>query len=233
MDGRARIAPWGSRATAAATPCRPYTATMPLRLLILTVFSAIVGCASTPPPTDPLSSAPDDMTIDVTILAGRSMKLDEPAHRRTGKVIVFADGSVHADWGPQVSWKTRPGLTRTLRREQTAELWELMRQLGYADPANGEAPRNLGLITPDRREVVYLCEIAAEGDRWAFTRRQPADQAGDPSWERFVRALAALAWERDEALSEARIEPNRYDFGPDPYARYRNVEAGPSSSEEQ
>jgi hypothetical protein len=199
------------------------------RLFLLITLLALAACSQPATVTDPLSAAPEDLTIDVTILTGRRVKVEDEAHRRQGKMILLADGTLHADWGQGVTWKTRPGLTRTLRREQTAELWFLARQLGFADSSKGDAPVNLGLITPERNEILYLLVFSAGGDTWTFVRHTPADQKTGPELTRMVRALAALAWESDSPVDRVRIEPQRYDFGPDPYARYRIATTQPET----
>ena len=39
-----------------------------------------------------------------------------------------------------------------------------------------------------------------------------------------IRRLAALAWATDLPSNETFVAPIRYDFGPDPYARYRETD---------
>ena len=218
-----------------------YTVRMPTprsrtiaRALVMIFAAAFLpnsfGCSSSKTiERDPLSVVPEDLSIDVTILTGRGVHDQEQAHRRQGKMILLADGTLHADWGPNVSWGTRPGETRTLRREQSAELWALARQLGLADAASGEEPVNFGLIEAEKNELVYLLVFASQDDRWAFVRRQNVADPTDPSIATFVRAMAGLAWERDAVDAETHIEPLRYDFGPDPYARYRAASTQPTA----
>jgi hypothetical protein len=196
-------------------------------LVMVAAMALPAGCSNPQATVDPFSTAPDDFTLDLTVLTGRGVPEDSPVHLRQGKAMLLADGTLHADWGEGVSWDTRPGLTRTLRREQVTELWELARQLGVSDPAAREQPVNLGLVEPDRGEVVYLLAMTAGDDRWTRMQRGPADGEVDPVMMRLTRALAALAWASDERLEEGVMAPVRYDFGPDPYAPYRSSAASP------
>jgi hypothetical protein len=43
----------------------------------------------------------------------------------------------------------------------------------------------------------------------------------DPAAARIVRALAILSWIPDYRPED--VAPERYDFGPDPYAVYREI----------
>ncbi len=160
--------------------------------------------------------------LDLTVVAGsRAVKEDLPVENRPGKVILLADGTLHADWGPKIGWESRPGTTRVLRREQVTEVWSLLKRLGFADRSKGEAPVNLELVHPTPQEVIHHLVLRVDDDSWRFTQTNLMDEDPPGAFSELIRALAALAWEPDQEISEATIVPIRYDFGPDPYARYR------------
>ncbi len=193
-----------------------YSIILPLILVWLT------GCA-TPPEfaADPLGAAPMDFTLDVTILMGEDIKDRPEAQWRQSRYVLFSDGSLHygADNERKADWM--PDLARRLSRERVAEIWSLSQQLGFADPVNGDVPTNFMSISPSSNEVVYLIAYTGSNHRWEFVRRTEPGNSDDPASVTLVRRLAMLAWADDQLSREMRLLPNRYDFGPDPYARYR------------
>ena len=195
-------------------------------IAILLVALAGAGCASTPveppPPltTDPFAVVPMDFSIDLTILAGETMRDRDQVHLRQSRYVLFPDGSLHygARDEPGAHWM--PDLSRRLTRPQMAGVWSLARQIGYAEPANGDEPINLGTIRPEADEVAYLISFTGDNDRWQFCTRSSSTET-DAAAVRLVHELARLAWSADASSASARPTPRRYDFGPDPYARYR------------
>ncbi len=184
------------------------------------------GC-STPPQTslDPLATAPEDFSIDLTILCGKDADDRPEAHLRPGRFVVFADGSLHYGWekGRGPNWL--PGWTRTLNRRQVAELWSLAQQIGFTDRTWAIDPVNFSLIEPPRDGLVYLIGFSGAEERWAFIRPASGAAPPDPASVTLVRRLADLAWATDLPEERIRVVPLRYDMGPDPYARYRKNDA--------
>jgi hypothetical protein len=194
-----------------------------IALLSLTFLAALVGCAQKQRVSaDPLGAAPTDFAIELTILTGPQTFTMNEAHLRQSRYVMFADGSLYhgddvdrlkgADW--------LPPLTRVLSRRQVAEVWSLAQQLGLTNPANPTGEVNFKLVQPTPDGVMYLTALTGWGERWTFTRPSSYDQP-DPAMTQMARMLAQLAWASDQPPSSAMVMPKRYDFGPDPYARFR------------
>ena len=66
-----------------------------------------------------------------------------------------------------------------------------------------------------------VAHLDADGRPWTFVREREASAAPDPAVQQFARRLAAYAWAADYPIERLAETPRRYDFGPDPYARYR------------
>lgn len=196
-------------------------------MCLLIMFSlAMGGCAATPEfSPDPLGVTPMDFAIDLTVLSGEDMKGHPEAHLRQSRMVLFSDGSLHFGTDNERGADWMPRLTRRLTREQVAEIWSLSQQLGFADPENGSVPTNFNLVQPEASEVVYLMAFTGGDTRWEFVRRSDLSEDGsqvDPASLALVRKLAELAWASDLPFDDLTVMPNRYDFGPDPYARYRD-----------
>lgn len=200
-----------------------YTAAMrPVLLLVLTLLlPGCAGCAAQPPVDDPLGQTPEDLTIELTILHGRDVEAPRDIDRRPARFVVYPDGSLHHDQAVEERAVRPPGFIRRLNREQQSDLWLLLRQLGFADAERGEPSHNLRLILPQRDEVMHQLAVIADDRRRVFVQRTGADVEPDAAMRELVQRLAQLAWLPEEPPGEPVIIPPRYDFGPDPYARYR------------
>ncbi len=185
---------------------------------------------------DPLGIAPTDFSIEATVMTGEGATLTNAAHLRQSRYVLFADGSLYfgedvnreqgADW--------LPPLTRVLTRKQVADVWSLAKQLGFTDPNNaGGAAINFKMVRPGVDGVTQIVAFRGWGERCTFVHswapkgdkekadgEAPSDQP-DPAMTQLVRELARLAWASDTPPVEAVVMPMRYDFGPDPYARFR------------
>ncbi len=198
---------------------------MLLRTVVLGLSLLLAaGCASGPAPAapdaDPLAGAPADLTIDLIIQAGRDAVGREAAEDRNARFIVFPDGSFHAAYGDDVNEHTFPPRIRRLSQTQLTDLWGLVRELGLNDAERGEPVRPLE-VDPDRYRIATVLTIRADGRPWTFTRLRDAAEPADPALRVFTRRLAAYAWAADYPVERIAETPRRYDFGPDPYARYR------------
>lgn len=203
-----------------------------IALLALSIL-LIGGCAHKKPVSaDPLGAAPTDFSIELTVLTGPSSPPSSDAHLRQSRYVLFADGSLHqgddlervhgADW--------LPPLTRILTRRQMAEIWSLCQQLGFVlDPAVTSGAINFKLVQPSPDGVTYLAGFSGWGERWTFDRPCSSERP-DPAMVQLTRALARLAWATDLPPTSASIMPKRYDFGPDPYARYRTAGGAPAAT---
>ncbi len=173
---------------------------------------------------------------------------DWPVELRPGRAIILADGSLRADVGPSVGLDDRPGITRQLRRSQLAGLWRDLDSLGLGAPSAGNHLGNPTLLTPSPREIVQVIELQRDGRDWTIVHRfevpeapptessdasrdagdateasvvATAEAREDPRMRAAIRRIAALAWASDLPPDSVPRYPERYDFGPDPWARYR------------
>ena len=191
-------------------------------VLLLTALS--FGCATAPPAAnaDPLAAAPEDFSLDLTILVGRGVTEEaRVAPNRPMRIVLFADGSLHAEFDRGMNANTVPGYVRTLSRGQMATLWTELRQLGFAEPAAADPNVNFATVAPGRNDIVTLLALTGDESRWIFTRSRSSDGEAEGAFRTLTDRLAALAWAPPALTGRRMIQPERYDFGPDPYERYR------------
>lgn len=178
------------------------------------------GCAAPRPAADrdPLGVVPEDFSLELEILSGRDVQRPAGASFRPARFLLFADGSLYF-WSRDQSRFRMPPPRRTLSRRQMAEVWSLVQQIGLGDPARAMPAVELDDVKPEPGQVVYVAVFTGRDERWGYVRRLEPDEPPDPAMSRFAGHLAELAWAGEEG--ESRVIPRRYDFGPDPYARYR------------
>ncbi len=180
------------------------------------------GCSAAPQyAVDPLSGAPADFTIDLTILRITDGEQTLPVHLRPSRFVLLPDGSLHfgLDDDRGVGWL--PMQLRALNRAQVAGLWADLQQLGFADQAQSDPLTNWKFIEPQPDQVTYLLALTGHGERWGFQRMIDVDGPSDSAIGSLARHLAHLAWTSDLPPQRSPIIPRRYDFGDDPYQRYR------------
>jgi hypothetical protein len=188
--------------------------------------AAAGGCASNAPSPEATPEAvservPTDLTVDVTVLVGRGTPEALVVESQQAKYIVEPDGTLQADAGPFIDISTRPGRSRVLAQDQLAYVWSVLRQTGFARAADANGPANPDLLRVNPKERLAIITVRAQGRTWNFVRRATGDEPLDPAAARVIRALAALAWIPDRRPSD--LLPERYDYGPDPYAVYREI----------
>lgn len=201
----------------------------------------MAGCRTTP---QDRSMPPDDGVIGAAVLVGPSLghriQRDPaawPVEVRPSRAVILADGSLRADVGPSLGVGDRPGVTRHLRRQQLLSLWNGFDDLGLAGEDAGNFDRNPELLVPGPDEVIQILEFRRHDRDWIIVERFviPEDaQAGttgssgslsgqDPRMRAALRSIAAIAWASDAPPDDTIRFPERYDFGPDPWSRYRVV----------
>jgi hypothetical protein len=203
-----------------------WAAVRPTLLLVL----AVGGCASTPAGEGGAGAAarslvPTDFSLDVIVRPGpapadpaddtgrgRSLR---PAH-----YVLFCDGSLHWEGDTVAPHRKLPPLTRVLDRREMAGVWSMLERLGYADPAAGEEPVNAALVEVPPGETYVQSVITGNGDRWARADRRETGSEPDATTVELIEHLAGLAW-ASAWIDPADEEPLRNEYGPDPYARYR------------
>ncbi len=199
---------------------------------VLAFTLACAGCAQKQQVSvDPLGAAPTDFAIELTILTGMDTPPSSEAHLRQSRYVLFADGSLYQGDDPQrehgPDWL--PPLTRVLTRRQLAEIWSLSQQLGFTDPANAQLGAvNFKLVAPPQDGVAYLAAFSGWGERWTFVRTGTLAEP-DPAMVQLARDLAQRAWASDQLPAAISVAPKRYDFGPDPYARFRQPGGAPAA----
>lgn len=196
----------------------------------LGLLSFSVGCSTTGTPSsqsvpgsDPLMGVPRDFQLDVRVLVGAKVEDRDRLERRQVHMIVLPDGALHAAVGDQVIPGSRPGLARVLYRDQVADLWVLLQQssfIGSGDPVIGPVRQ------PGAKEIVYIVEYTMDNIRRRIVERQLSGDARGSATTVLVRSMGAMAWLRDRPIRDSTVMPIRYDFGPDPWARYRTVDEG-------
>lgn len=215
--------------------------TLRLRLLA-TCLPLLVAAACSSPPASTEGAVPADAVIDATVLVGddlgRRIRRDPgawPVQFRPARAIILPDGVLRADVGADLRVDDRPGVARHLYRAQLEELWRGLDELGFGDPVVGDYDGNLGRLVPGDDEIIQILALQRGGRDWAIVRRfeippdtTPAAAAAmeDARMRSALRRLAALAWAFDDPPNDSIDFPERYDFGPDPWARYRNPAKG-------
>jgi hypothetical protein len=173
---------------------------------------------------DPLGDVPEDFGVEISIM------VDPPdvaadASLQPSRYVLMSDGLLYYGFdevGGQPGRIWMPPPVRVLTRAQVAEVWSLARQLGFADANAGDAPSNFRLVDPPQNEALYLMRLSSHERRWDFIQRMPVEQVPQSAMHVFVRHLAQLAWVDERPPQERPVAPKRYDFGPDPYERYRS-----------
>ena len=169
--------------------------------------------------SDPLLDVPDDFELEIKVLVGRKVTDQDVLERREVHIVLFPDGTLHAAAGIDVIPGARPGLARTLLRGQVADVWAL---LGRLDLREAGEPPTSPVRPPGLAEIVHVVEVTANGERLrSGTRFVGSSQ--DSVTTTLVRSIGGLAWLTDAPPSGNDIIPIRYDFGPDPWARYRSA----------
>lgn len=183
-------------------------------MLFVMLLSA---CTAYPPVTDPLAIAPNDFSLDITVVTSEPHTL---AHMRSSRFVVFPDGSLHhgdeEGWGPN----TLPKRTRILSTEQVAVIWNRLDQMGMASPARADQTVNFQLLPRPEDGSVYMIAVNGDGKYWNFIQYVEKDETVDPALTHLIRLLAGYAWATDQPAIEGYEEPIRYDMGGNPYERY-------------
>ena len=189
-------------------------------------FILAAGCATTDPKdrtsssSDPLANVPVDFQVDIQVLVGRRVEDTDRIERRAVHMVILPDGSLHAAQGDEVVPGSRPGLARVLYRGQVADVWDLLNQLsviGHGEPPTGP------VAAPGSTEIVYVVEYTSNNERRRIVKRVPSKEKREGAETVLVRSVGALAWLRDVPIADSTIAPLRYDFGPDPWERYRGA----------
>lgn len=200
---------------------------------------ASTGCLGTQSRLDSDGLA-EDSVIDATVIVGEDLgiRIERdpgawPVQLRPARAIVLPDGVLRADVGANLGVDDRPGATRVLYRTQLVELWKEMDILDFGSPSAGNYTGNLELLEPGDDEVIQILYLQRGGRDWTIVRRfeipkdaSPKDpttfDAEDPQMRTAMRRMAALAWAWDVPPNDSIRFPERYDFGPDPWSRYRD-----------
>ena len=194
-----------------------------LQTIMLSLFSGIlfVGCTAKPSVVDPLTIAPNDFSLDVTVVTTEPHTL---AHLKSSRFVVFPNGALHhgdePGWGPN----TLPPRTRLLSREQIATIWNRLDQMGMSTPNLADETVNFQVLPKPKDGSVYMIAVNGEGKYWNFVRYIAENQNVDPAFKSLIRLLAGYAWATDQPDVEGYEEPVRYDLGGNPYERYMEGE---------
>ena len=206
---------------------------MPGRIVspsLVLILGCLGGCASRQPVGgNPVGHVPIDFTIDAAVISGgrgeetRSAGEIVPAELRSGRFVVFPNGDLHYAAGDVRSNRGRPPITRRLSRDDLASLWSLCGQSGLV-AAPPFSVSEAGDVHPDSGEVVYIITLNVNGEYRGVAQVYDRSTAPDSAEGAIFRELAALAWANEMPAERTLVIPKRYDFGPDPYERYRDNE---------
>lgn len=189
------------------------------------VILAAAGCRSAAP--ERTTGATEAFTLDATVLTGERAREELRVEERQGRFVLMPDGALLAEISPTMEFDTRPGRARVLNEAQVGEVRSLLDELGFLEISAANGRGNPGVVTAAPDEVVHILWLSDHGTEWWFVRRFNFDGAPDPASTRVIRTLAALGWLSD--LPAGDYLPRRFDFGPDPYARYRTQPATKTS----
>lgn len=181
------------------------------------------GCASPTRPADaadPVGRVPSDLWVEVDVSPGRTVVDRAKIEERRARFVLLPDGALHGEADRVPEDRMRPARVRKLSREQMADLWGILSNSGFTDPALADTRGNVKLLEPEAGEILATLELHANGERFAFVRRYTPGGEDQPALRRAIRAIASLGWASDEALAETAELPLRYDLGADPYARF-------------
>ncbi len=182
---------------------------------------AAAGCRSAVP--ERATGASDAFILDATVLTGERASEQLRVEERQGRFVLMPDGALLAEISPEMGFDVRPGRARVLNESQVGELRSLLDQLGFLDISTANGRGNPGAVAAAPDEVVHILWLSDQGKEWWFVRRFNADGIPDAASTRVLRTLAALGWMADRPADA--FLPRRFDFGPDPYARYRTQPA--------
>lgn len=190
--------------------------------------ATVAGCTTAPYSPD-ASRVPEGFSVNATVVRGAQAPPVPKVQERSGRWVLLPDGSLRAAAVETPDHADRPGRARTLRESEVEELWALAVRLGLADPGTSDPVGNAALLEAGPAEILQIVEFGVAdpetGARsWVFVHRGPAESGGDAVLGTFVRALAERAWMADRPGDFDPPAAIRYDFGPDPHARYRAVE---------
>jgi len=174
---------------------------------------------------------PEGFSVNATVIRGEQAPPVPRVDERSGRWVLLPDGALRASTpaaGAMPDHADRPGRARTLRDREVAELWALAVRLGLADPRSADPVGNAALLEAGPGELLQIVEFGVAdpetGPRsWTFVHRGPAEAGGDEVLGTFLRALAERAWMADRPGDFDPPAAIRYDFGPDPHARYRTA----------
>ncbi|MGA0174400.1 MAG: hypothetical protein ACO3NL_12260 [Phycisphaerales bacterium] len=202
-----------------------------ITLAIAVALSAGAAACSSQPFRPDASTVPPALSINATVLRGEAAATVTRVEERNGRWMLLPDGSLRSESAgsaERTDHGKRPGVVRALRESEIEEIWSLAARLGLADPVAGDPVGNPRMLTPGPAELIQVVEFHAAGESWAFIARGPAESGGDRILGDFIRALADRAWMADEPPELLPTAAIRYDFGPDPYERYRGDASTPT-----
>ncbi len=161
--------------------------------ILLAVFSSIFfgGCTAEPPVTDPFSVAPNDFSLDVTVVSAQRQM---PEHLKSSRFVVFPNGALHHGnedgWGPN----TLPPRTRLLSREQISTIWTLLDETGMSTSEKADQTVNFQILPKPKDGSVYMIAINGDGKYWNFVQYIDRSELASPKFTKLIRLLAKYSW---------------------------------------
>ena len=189
-------------------------------LMLVSVLVA-VGCHHSQQSDDVLH-APADFTLDYAQLAGDDVGTIRGVDARSARYVVLPDGTLHAGLSQSGDVSSLPPRVRTLSDSQMDRLWQLVGDLGLDESGSSEVG-NMQKVMELPGQMIDLVAITADDRIMKIGRTRSLTDAPDPRLKTLAKTLAVLAWMDDDVASmrDRTQTVERYDFGSDPYQRYR------------
>ena len=194
--------------------------------VVASLLSVASGCASSQQASAPTGVAPDaapaDFQIDLTVLSGDPDEGNRPADERTARYVLYPGGDLYHAASPDLTAADMPGFVQTLDAATMQLVWEAAARPVFESREDRPPIGNVELVDKQNGQLTHIVSIVAGGERALFGLTRSVDAPADPAIQRLTRTLAMLAFASDRPDESVLRIPRRYDFGPDPYARYRD-----------
>ncbi|TVQ60873.1 MAG: hypothetical protein EA378_10650 [Phycisphaerales bacterium] len=149
-------------------------------------------------PAERIDDAPGDFSLSVTVFnAEVDDRTPESAFDRSlrpARYLVQPDAVLRSAVGPGVRPSMHPPYTRQLVQRQVDQLWRAVRDSGLLEPAQPTRIDSVDTYLPPPTGPTAVVEVAAAGERRAFSVPLDTGDAEAIAVRQLVDRLAALAW---------------------------------------
>lgn len=150
------------------------------------------------PPGERIDDAPRDFSISVTVfnpeVDDRTPDREIERALRPARYVVQPDAVLRSAVGPGVRPTMYPPYTRQLVERQVDQIWRAVRDSGLLEPAQPTRIDSVDTYLPPPTGPTAVLEVAAAGERRAFSVPLDTGDAEAIAVRQLVDRLAALAW---------------------------------------